>query len=236
MSDQDATKPTLDFQKTLDEINQKFRGHARRVRIIIAEAQYALALHEGELGVPSVRENWERYFDKIWRARRDPELRARETLLHAVVSADRYYSEPHVGWQRPRATFEAYMGTDANGRVLTWTASLPFELEAAQRAIKSVSTFDPETAEKIPEADLAAIIPVFAKRHENPGRRGKPVLIDAELCKLVKEMGLTPVTTEAMRRQRTKFETSTNQRRVEEVRARHLEAMRRERVAHGLAS
>lgn len=230
----DASKPSSEFQKEKDEINRKFRGFDRKLRLHIAEGQYALALLEGGLGDPGVRKNWELHFDRMWRARRDPETAARETLLMAVVFADRNYAKPHVGWKKPRESFQNFLGKDANGTTLTITVSVPYELEAAERAIESVASFDPENAAIIPAAGLAAVIPVFANRHANVGRRGKQTHIDTELCKLVKTMGLTPVTPQAMRRQRTKFETSLDQRRVEEARALHLEAGHRERLAHGL--
>lgn len=236
MLDGDASKPSREFSDEVDKINRQHRGFQRRVRIIMAEAKYALALHEERLGAAAVRKNWEDHFNKMWRARRDPETAARESLLLAVVFAERNYAEPHVGWKKPRETFTNYVGTDASGAKLIIKVSLPFELEAAEDAIESVARFDPETAAKIPAADLAAIIPVFADRHRNEGRRGKQAHIDTELCKLVKAMGLTPVTAQAMRRQRTKFEASVNQRRVEEIRVVHLEATRRERIAHGLES
>src|SRR5580692_6783737 len=167
---EDATKPSRDFEKEKKEAN-KYRGFARKVRLILAEARYALALHEGGLGAPSVRENWERHFEKMWRARRDPETAARETLLAAVVFADDNYAEPHVGWKEPRATFKNYVGTLIDGGIGTVTVSLPFELEAAESAIEFVASFDPENAAKIPVAGLAAIITVFAGRHRNEGRR-----------------------------------------------------------------
>jgi len=230
----DATKPSSEFQREKDEINRSYRGFERKVRLVMAEGRYALALHEGGLGDPDVRRNWERHFDKMWRARRDPETAARATLLLALVFADGYYTEPTVGWTKPRETFRNWLGDDAQGAPQSFTVSVPFELEAAERAIGSVARNDPETAAKIPAAGLAAIIPVFADRHRNAGRRGKQALIDVELCKLVQAMGLTPVTTQAMRRQRTQFEASLNLPKAERVRAEHLEATRRERIAHGL--
>jgi hypothetical protein len=202
----------------------------------MAETKYALALLEGELGAPDVREHWEKQLNKMWRARRDPETQAHETLLLAVVFAEGYHSEPTVGWKNPRETYENYLGTDATGRVHTFKVSLPFAGEAAARAIEAVAKLDPETAAKIPGVDLAAIIPVFADRHRNVGRRGKHTTIDTELCKLVRTMGLSPVTTQAMRRQREHFEEQINQRRAEQVRAEHLEALRLERVTHKIGS
>jgi hypothetical protein len=231
---EDATQPTRRFHEQKDSINHEHRGLSRKLRLFIAEAEYALALHEGRLGAPEVRANWERYFERLWRARRDPESAARETLLQAVAFAESNYSEPHVGWKRPRETFTNWVGTTADGTVLTITVSLPHEDEAAERAIESVARFDPETAATIPAAGLSAIIPVFANRHQNEGRRGKRLQVDAELCKLVEAMGLTPVSVDAMRRQRTRFEEAVGQRRVEAVRTHHLEATRRERVSHGL--
>jgi hypothetical protein len=234
MSWGDATKPSKEFQREKDEINRGYKGVSRRARLLMAELRYGLALHEGGLGAPEVRENWEKHIDNMWRARRDPETQARETLLHAVVFADSNYAEPHVGWKDPRETYEHYL-TDANGKVHKFlTTAVPFEREAAERAIEQVAKFDPETAGKIPVCALAAIVPVFADRHRNAGRRGKSTTIDTELCKLVRAMGLSPVTTQAIRRQREQFEEKINQRRAEELRANHLEALRLERRAHGL--
>jgi hypothetical protein len=47
-------------------------------------------------------------------------------------------------------------------------------------------------------------------------------------------MALTPVTPEAMRCHRSRFEEKMNLRRMEELRARHLEALRIEREQHGI--
>jgi hypothetical protein len=234
MSFGDASERSTEFQPEQDEINRKYRGASRKARLIIAEMKYGLALIEGKLGHPSVRENWERHIEKIWRARRDPETQAREALLHAVTFADQNFTEPTVGWTKPRQSFMNYLGRDAKGELIPLRVALPYETEAAKKAIESVARFDPENAARIPVAGLAAIISIFADRHRNAGRRGKPTNIDEELCKLVRAMGLTAVTPQAMRRQRTKFEAAINQRRREEVRARHLEALELERITHRL--
>lgn len=234
MSRGDATSASQTFQKTKEGINRNYRGFGRKLRLIIAEAEYALALYEGGLGAESVAENWKKHFEKLWRARHAPETANREALLHALVNAERNYSEPGLGWERPRETFRTYVGEDVRGQVMSILLSVPFEDEAAARGIESVAQFDPESAAMISRADLAALIPPFRDRHQNLGRRGKDILLDLELCKLVRKMGLTPVTPEAMRRHRLRFEEKMNLRRAEELRARHLEALRLEREQHGL--
>ncbi len=232
----DATTASIEFHRERNGINTNYKGVSRRARLIIAENKYALALLEGGLGAPDVRANWTRHVDKMWRARRDPETAARESLLHALVFAEQNYSVPHVGWERPRASYQVFLGKDPTGRVHAFTTSLPFEDEAAKRAVDAVARFDPETAAKIPVHGLAAAIPIFAARHQNVGRRGKATTIDAELCELVQAMGLAPVTREAMRRQRVNFEQRINQRPVERARVEHAEALRRERIAHKIRS
>jgi hypothetical protein len=235
MQDHDASKPSHEFQRALEEAN-RHRGISRKLRIIIAEAQYALALHDGELGDPGVRKNWERHTEKMWRARRAPDTQARATLLMAVVFAERNYAEPRLGWKKPRETVTNFFAKDAKGTTHTISMSVPFEQEAAEEAIKSVAAFDPENAAKIPPDGLAAIIPVFANRHANVGRRGKPAQIDEALCELAKAMGLGAITAAAMRRQRTEFERRAHVAHAEKARAYHQKALAFERKVYGLES
>lgn len=197
-----------DYFRQKKEINRKYRGQARKARLMIADLTYGLGLIEGNLGIESVRDNWRKHIDRMWTCNRSEETIAREHLLMAIDWAARCYVEPRPAsrWKKPRATEQRYFGTDRNGVKLYWSAGFPHADEAAEEGIAFLASFDPELAGRVGVADIAPLVEVWLDRKTNVGRRGKTQRVDEALCALVRQLGFGKVEPEAMRRQRTQFE------------------------------
>jgi len=191
-----------------DEINRKYRGQVRKARLMIADLTYGLGMIEGNLGVESVRENWRKHIDRMWRCGRADDTAARQHLLMVIDCAAECYVEPRVAgsWKRPRSRDRIEFLTDANGVTHHLLMDLPHMDEAAAEGIAFVARFDPELAATIPVADIEKIVPIWLDRRNNTGRRGKKLRIDEALCLLVKKLGYAGITAEAMRRQRLAWE------------------------------
>lgn len=196
------------FASEKDEINRKHVGRIRKIRLMIADLTYALGMLEGGLGAASVRENWAKHVDRMWRAQRDEDRAAREHLLATVARAEEYYysRRPEGGWKKPRNRKRTFFCTDANGVDHYLTQEQPHADEAAEEALKFLARFDPELAPKVSVTDIEKLLPIWIDRQRNAGRAGKEKLLDEELCALARKVGCPAASAEAMRRQRLKWE------------------------------
>jgi len=91
------------YMRQKDDINRKYRGQVRKARLMIADLTYGLGLIEGNLGVESVRDNWRKHIDSMWRCVRAEGTVAREHLLMTIDWAAHCYVEPRLAsqWTNP---------------------------------------------------------------------------------------------------------------------------------------
>lgn len=190
------------------EINRRYRGRERKIRLMQVDLTYALVLIEGNLGAPDVRENWKRCVDRMWRSRRSEEAEARSHLLSTIAYAEETFHRrrPEGGYKRPRSSKRRLLFSDANLVDHYMVMELPSIEEAAEEGLNFLASFDPELAERIAVADIATILPSWMDRRKNTGRRAKSRRIDDELCALMKRLGYGPTTAGAMQKQRVAWE------------------------------
>lgn len=196
------------YLQTKEKINRKYRGPARKARLMIADLTYGLGLIEGNHGIESVRANWRNHIDRMWSCAKTEETVAREHLLMTIDwSASSYVKPWPTGrWKNPRSSKRTRLFTDANGKECRLMMDLPCADEAAEAGIAFLASFDPELAARIGVADITPLIEVWLDRKKNVGRRGKAQQIDEALCALVHQLGFGKIEPAAMRRQRLKFE------------------------------
>lgn len=200
-----TVRASKEFVRQKDEINRRYRGQARKARLMIADLTYGLALIEGNLGVESVRDNWRKHIDRLWRCTRSEETIAREHLLMAIDWAAHCYIDEHrfaSRWKNPREVRRVFFATDRNGIDHYHTMGVPH----ADEGIAFLAKFDPELAARVGVAEIASLIPLWLDRKKNVGRRGKAEGLDAAICTLLKQLGYGQIEPEAIRRQRLAFE------------------------------
>jgi hypothetical protein len=204
----DHTDPTVrageHYWRQKEEINRKYRGHARKARLLINDLTYGLTLIEGELGAEHVRENWRKYVDRAWSCVQTEQTRVRDHLLSTINYAAGCYVEPSLAsrWKNPRSTERVFFATDRDGVDQYLVMGLPTPDEAAEAGVAFLSKFDPELAAHLGIAALAPLIELWLDRRKNEGRRGKTVRLDESLCALLKQLGYGRIEPEAMRRHR----------------------------------
>jgi len=212
MNDNFLNDPTVrlseSYRQQRDEINRMYRGTERKARLMIADLTYGLGLMESNLGAESVRDNWRKHIERMWRSTRTEETTVREHLLMTIDWAAHSYVQPWPAghWKNPRSSERTHFVTDANGVEHHLMMELPSANEAAAEGVAFLARFDPELAGRIGIADITPLIEVWLDRKKNVGRRGKTQRIDEALCALVQKLGYGKVESDAMRRQRLAFE------------------------------